>query len=77
MTPHATDLLPPGVSSEVVERQLRRYRAMSYEEKLHIADDLGRLAWELTSAGIRRRHPELDETRVRSAAVAAFRAATD
>lgn len=77
MTPFAHALLPPGVSAHVVERQTLRYRAMSWEEKLRVADDLGRLAWELTCAGVRLRQPAFDEVRVRAAAIAVFRAAAD
>lgn len=73
----ALSLLPPGVSADVVERQTLRYRVMSWEEKLRVADDLGRLAWELTCAGVRLRHPEFDEIRVRAAAIGVFRAAAD
>ncbi len=77
MTSVAPSLLPPGVSPEVVERQTLRYRAMSWEEKLRLADDLGRLAWELTCAGVRQRHPDFDELRVRAVAIGVFRAAAD
>jgi hypothetical protein len=48
---------------------------MSVEEKLRIADDMGRLAWELTCVGVRQRSPALSEEQVRIEARALIRAA--
>jgi hypothetical protein len=70
-------LRPAGVAADVAERQAQRYRAMSVEEKLRLADDMGRLAWELTCAGVRLRRPELAEEQVRAEARAIIRAAAD
>ncbi len=70
-------LRPAGVAADVAERQARRYRAMSVEEKLRIADGMGRLAWELTCAGVRQRSPALSEEQVRIEARALIRAAAD
>lgn len=75
---HTThDFLPPGLPPEVAQRQATRYRQMSAEEKLRLADSMGRLAWELTCAGVRQRHPELAETQVQASARAILRAASD
>ncbi len=77
MTDSARLRLPRAVQSDVTLRQTLRYRAMSFEEKLRLADDLGRLAWELTCTGVRLRHPDFDDARVRDAALGVFRAAAD
>jgi hypothetical protein len=50
---------------------------MSAAEKLACADALWDLAWEATRAGVRMRHPELDEAAVTGAARAIFRSASD
>ncbi|WP_337172611.1 hypothetical protein [Gemmatimonas aurantiaca] len=71
------DLVPAGVQPEVLTRQIERYRRMSYEEKLRLADDLYRLAWEMTCAGVRLREPACDESEVRRRARAILRAAAD
>ncbi len=52
---------PAGVSADVAERQLARYRAMTAAEKLACADALWDLVWDATLAGIRMRHPDSDE----------------
>ncbi len=58
----------PGVKPEVAELQVRRYRAMSPDEKLAVADALWELAWDATKAGVRMRDPGLDESEVTRAA---------
>lgn len=68
---------PIDVLPEVAELQLRRYRAMSPDEKLACADALWDLAWEATLVGVRMRHPEFDESAVTRAARAIFRNAAD
>jgi hypothetical protein len=50
---------------------------MSPEQKLLRADALWDLAWELTRAGIRMRHPQYDEAAVTRAARTIFRSAAD
>ena len=47
-----------------LDQQIDRYRSMSGEERLSIALGLHELACEVTREGIRRQHPELDETEV-------------
>jgi hypothetical protein len=55
---------PAGVSADVAERQLARFRSMTAAEKLACADALWDLAWDATLAGIRMRHPNGDENRI-------------
>jgi hypothetical protein len=75
MSTLAERLRPAGVAPEVADRQTQRYRGMSVEEKLRIADDMWRLAWELTCVGVRQRSPALSEEQVRIEARALIRAA--
>jgi hypothetical protein len=67
---------PAGVSPAVAERQLARFRSMTAAEKLACADALWDLVWSGTLAGIRMRHPDLDENSiVRDARAILYRAA--
>ena len=68
---------PAGVSPDVAERQLDRYRSMTAAEKLACADALWDLAWDATLAGIRMRRPDSDENSVVQDARAILRRATD
>jgi hypothetical protein len=72
-----TTLLPRDVTPAVAALQVQRYRAMSFEDKLRLADGMWRLAWELTCAGVRHRQPDLDASAVHAAARAILRAAAD
>lgn len=65
------------VSPEVAELQVRRYRSMSPAEKLAQADALWRVARDATRAGLRMRHPNLDEPAVDRAAREMMRRGTD
>lgn len=65
------------VSSEVAERQARRYRQMTPAEKLACADALWDLAWDAVTTGVRLRHPEVDDTTVTQMARELFRRAAD
>lgn len=67
----------PDVSPDVAARQLLRYRQMSPDEKLALADGIWDLAWAAVTAGIRLRHPAYDESTVLATARAAFRRAAD
>jgi len=68
---------PEGVSPEVIQLQVRRYREMSAAEKLACADALWELAWDATQAGIRLRNPAYDDAAVTRAARIAFNRAAD
>ena len=68
---------PDHVSPEVARRQAARFRAMTAAEKLACADALWELAWDAVKAGVRMRHPELDEIAVMREARAIFRSAAD
>lgn len=65
------------VAATVADMQARRYRDMSPAEKLARADALHDLAWEAASAGVRMRHPELDENAVHLKVRELFRHAPD
>jgi hypothetical protein len=67
----------PDVSDVVAELQVQRYRAMSPTEKLEQADALFDLTWAAVKAGVRMRHPDLDDTAVHLAARALFRCAVN
>lgn len=67
----------PDVSPGVAARQVLRYRSMTPDQKLALADDLWDLAWDAVTAGVRLRHPECDEATVIANARAVFRRATD
>lgn len=68
---------PEGVSPDVAELQVRRYRAMTAAEKLRCADALWELAWDATKAGVRMRRPDFDEVAVTRAARVVFGRAAD
>jgi hypothetical protein len=68
---------PDGVSPEVAQRQVARYRSMTAEEKLACADALWDLAWAATKAGVRMRHPEIDDRALVRDARAIIRLAAD
>lgn len=68
---------PSGVSPDVAERQLARYRSMTVAEKLACADALWDLAWDATLVGIRMRRPDSDENSVVQDARAIMRRAAD
>jgi hypothetical protein len=68
---------PPDVRPEVADLQAQRYRVMSPEAKLECADALWELAWDAVLAGVRMRHPDYDESALRSAARAIFQRAAD
>lgn len=68
---------PAGVSEDVAERQLSRFRSMTVAEKLACADALWDLAWDATVAGVRMRHPDSDQNSVVHDARAILRRAAD
>lgn len=68
---------PDGVSPDVAQRQIERYRLMTPEEKLACADGLWELAWDATKAGIRMRHPDANEDTVVREARALLNRASD
>ena len=47
-----------------LDAQIARYRDMTGEQRLAIALDLHELACEMARAGIRRRHPNADDSEV-------------
>ena len=68
---------PAGVSTDVAERQLDRYRSMTAAEKLACADALWDLVWDATKAGVRMRHPNIDDSALVRDARAIIRRAAD
>ena len=50
---------------------------MTPTEKLACADAIWDLAWDAVTAGVRLRHPDMDDAAVTVAARALFRAAAD
>lgn len=73
----AMNISVPDVTSDVTARQARRYRQMSPDEKLALADGIWDLAWDAVKAGVRHRHPALDEASVNATARDVFRRAAD
>ncbi len=71
------DIPAPDVISDVAVRQALRYRQMSPDEKLVLADAIWDLAWEGVKAGVRLRHPAYDEATVNANARDVFRRAAD
>lgn len=71
------NLSVPDVTSEVAARQALRYRQMSPDEKLALADGIWDLAWEAVKAGVRLRHPAFDEASVNATARDVLRRAAD
>lgn len=71
------DLLPWDVATDVVQRQVSRYRQMTATEKLACADALWTLAWEATRLGVRMRNPKFDDFEVTRAARLVFDDASD
>lgn len=67
----------PDVTADVTSRQTRRYRQMSPDEKLALADGIWELAWDAVKAGVRLRHPAFDEASVQATAREVFRRAAD
>jgi hypothetical protein len=61
---------------ELGEQELAILRSMSPERKLALVQSLLRSAWELQSAGVRLRQPELDPRQVDEAVRDSFRDAT-
>ena len=59
---------PPDVQPNVALRQAQRYREMSPDQKLAIADHLWDLAWEAAKAGVRMRAPTLGDAAVEAQA---------
>jgi hypothetical protein len=70
-------LAPLDVSSDVAERQARRYREMTPAEKLGRADAIWELAWDAVTSGVRLRNPEFDDASVTRTARELFRRAAD
>ena len=62
----STDAAPPASSSSESNRRL------SPAEKLTVAFGLHETAWRIASAGLRLRHPELDEEAVQERVRALF-----
>lgn len=67
----------PDVTSEVAARQALRYRQMSPDDKLALADGIWDLAWEAVKAGVRLPHPAYDAASVNANARDVFRGAAD
>lgn len=72
-----TAFSPSSVMPAVAARQTQRYREMSPDEKLALADSMWELAWDATQAGVRMRYPELDDAAVAVLARAILRDAAD
>ena len=49
-------------AEEALEAQIARYRRMRGEERLNLALELHELCCEIAREGIRRQHPEADES---------------
>jgi hypothetical protein len=47
-----------------LEEQIARYRRMTGEQRLTIALDLHEMSCDIARAGIRRQHPDADESQV-------------
>jgi type II secretory pathway predicted ATPase ExeA len=47
-----------------LDKQIERYRQMTGEQRLKIALDLHEMSCNIARAGIRRQHPEANETEV-------------
>jgi type II secretory pathway predicted ATPase ExeA len=47
-----------------LDKQIERYRQMTGEQRLQIALDLHEMSCDIARAGIRRQHPEANETEV-------------
>lgn len=54
------------------EVELAALRRMTATEKMAVAHSLWRTAWQLSSAGVRRRHPDWSEDQVRAEVRARF-----
>lgn len=61
------DFLPADTSPEAYDLQIKAYRRMGGPARCAIAFRLTELAWLAAEAGIRGRHPEYDDDRVRQA----------
>ena len=70
-------LSPADVMPAIASLQAQRYRGMSAGEKLALADGMWELAWEATKAGVRMRHPDLDDAAVAARSKAILRDAAD
>jgi hypothetical protein len=62
---------PADTSAEARERQLQAYRAMTRQDRLHLAADMSAEIRSLARSGIRARHPEyaFDEVEAALAAI--------
>lgn len=63
----STDFLPADTSPEAYELQIEAYRRMGGPARCAIAFRLTEFARLAAEAGIRERHPEYDDDRVRKA----------
>jgi hypothetical protein len=60
------------MTPEAAAARDRAVRAMTFEQKLLVAESLRVFAWELKRAVIQRRHPELGESEILQRVRAAF-----
>ena len=51
-------------AATALDKQIERYRQMTGEQRLKIALDLHEMSCNIARAGIRRQHPEANETEV-------------
>ncbi len=51
-------------AATALDKQIERYRQMTGEQRLKIALDLHEMSCNIASEGIRRQHPEANETEV-------------
>jgi hypothetical protein len=65
--PARSDFRPVDTTADADAVQLETYRQLSGTERVAIAFRLTALVRETASAGIRRRHPDYDEDKVRAA----------
>jgi hypothetical protein len=65
--PARTDFRPVDTTVDADDMQLEAYRQLGGTERVAIAFRLTALVRETAAAGIRRRHPDYDEERVRAA----------
>jgi hypothetical protein len=55
------------MTSSVLDRQRQLIRAMSPEAKIHAAESLRAIVWDLKAGWIRSQHPTLSESEVQDA----------
>ncbi|MBI4548451.1 MAG: hypothetical protein HY707_10745 [Ignavibacteriae bacterium] len=60
---------PLDTSPEAERVQIEIFRAMSLEQRLHISFELNQTCQNLASVGVRLRHPDYDDEKIRLAVI--------